>query len=214
MTAATWPWPEDMLDDKPPTAAASMPWPDALAAGRARAAEHYARKAKLGDQAVNYAHSIKIDAERLLGGFLRETEKNTGTRGQVSAFSGGTKAVPPGDAPTLADLGLSKKLSAESQATTPPCTVCGVVCETCTRHLDRLMRHRDTLLIWLSQGAELHLNASEYYFALGFAYEHIDERAQEVIEFDRHEHFLKRCDELRQASGVELERLINEWGAF
>lgn len=82
----------------------------------ASAAEHYARKAKLGDQAVNYAHSIKIDAERLLGGFLRETEKNTGTRGQVSAFSGGTKAVPPGDVPTLADLGLSKKLSAESQA--------------------------------------------------------------------------------------------------
>ena len=146
MTAATWPWPEDMLDDKPPTAAASMPWPDALAAGRARAA-----------------------------------------------------SMPQPDMLT---------------ATTPPCTVCGVVCETCTRHLDRLMRHRDTLLIWLSQGAELHLNASEYYFALGFAYEHIDERAQEMIEFDRHEHFLKRCDELRQASGVELERLINEWGAF
>ena len=127
-------------------AAASMPWPDVLAAGRAR-----------------------------------------------------TASMPQPDMLT---------------ATTPPCTVCGVVCETCTRHLDRLMRHRDTLLIWLSQGAELHLNASEYYFALGFAYEHIDERAQEVIEFDRHEHFLKRCDELRQASGVELERLINEWGAF
>ena len=38
----------------------------------------YARKAKLGEDAISYAHSIKISAEVLLGGFLKETEKRSG----------------------------------------------------------------------------------------------------------------------------------------
>lgn len=79
---------------------------------KASAAEHYARKAKLGEDAITYAHAIKIDAEVLLGGFLKATEKNTGAKGV------GPIAVPDGyhNAPTLEELGVTKKLSAEAQA--------------------------------------------------------------------------------------------------
>jgi len=38
---------------------------------KASAAEHYARKAQLGEDAITYAHAIKIDAKVLLGGFLK-----------------------------------------------------------------------------------------------------------------------------------------------
>jgi len=73
----------------------------------------YARKAQLGEDAITYAHAIKIDAEVLLGGFLKETEKNTGAKGV------GPIAVPDGyrnETPTLEELGVTKKLSAEAQA--------------------------------------------------------------------------------------------------
>ena len=42
---------------------------------KASAAEHYARKAKLGEDAITYAHAIKIDAEILLGQFLKTAER-------------------------------------------------------------------------------------------------------------------------------------------
>jgi len=38
----------------------------------------YARKAQLGEDAITYAHAIKISAEVLLGKFLKETEKRSG----------------------------------------------------------------------------------------------------------------------------------------
>lgn len=78
----------------------------------ASAAEHYARKAKLGQDAVNYAAGVKLDAERMLGQYLKQTPdapKGGDTRGN------GTKSVPLDAAPSLADLGISKKLSAEAQ---------------------------------------------------------------------------------------------------
>lgn len=79
----------------------------------ADAATYYARKAKLGQDAIYYAHAIKIRAEVLLGGFLRDGPKNEGERGR---FTGGTSRVPPRELPpTLADLGITKKLSAEAQ---------------------------------------------------------------------------------------------------
>ena len=80
---------------------------------KASAAEHYARKAQLGEDAITYAHAIKIDAEVLLGKFLKETEKNTGAKGV------GPIAVPDGyrnETPTLEELGVTKKLSAEALA--------------------------------------------------------------------------------------------------
>ena len=51
---------------------------------------------------------IKIDAQTLLGKFLEKTPKNEGARGI------GKSGVPPKN-PTLIDLGLSKKESAEAK---------------------------------------------------------------------------------------------------
>lgn len=80
----------------------------------AAAAELYARKAKLGEEAVTYAAGIKLDAERKLGEYLKRQPKNEGGRPEKT----GTReepvlATPP--PPTLAELGISKKLSAEAQ---------------------------------------------------------------------------------------------------
>jgi len=78
----------------------------------ASAAEHYATKARLGQEAIDYAHAIKIDAQAKLGGFLRDGPDAQGRR---------TDLVPKGnqvkkqDVPTREDLGLTKKESSESQ---------------------------------------------------------------------------------------------------
>jgi len=42
---------------------------------------YYAEKAKLGQEAIDYAHGIKIEAQRLLGEFLKHAEKATGAKG-------------------------------------------------------------------------------------------------------------------------------------
>lgn len=77
----------------------------------AAAAELYARKSKLGQQAIDYAFGIKIDAERMLGQYLKATpDSPRGVRPEL-----GTVGVPNSNAPSLAELGVSKKLSAESQ---------------------------------------------------------------------------------------------------
>ena len=74
----------------------------------------YARKAQLGEDAITYAHAIKIDAEVLLGGFLKQTEKHAGGRKKTPTHEVGvTDENAP---PTLEELGLTYKLSAEAQA--------------------------------------------------------------------------------------------------
>lgn len=56
---------------------------DAPAAKRvadmAHAAEVYAKRQKLSEEAIAYAHAVKIDAMRLLGEFLKREPKNKGT---------------------------------------------------------------------------------------------------------------------------------------
>jgi len=80
----------------------------------AAAAQYYAEKAKLGQEAIDYAHSIHIDAMRLLGGFLKTEPKATG--GQPYQKATGTQREPVEPAtPTLAELGLSKKESSAAQ---------------------------------------------------------------------------------------------------
>lgn len=82
---------------------------------KASAAKHYAMKAQLGQDAIDYAHAIKIDAERLLGGFLKAGPKNAGAAVEGIGKRGST-VEPRCDAPpTLADLGLTKKVSSASQ---------------------------------------------------------------------------------------------------
>lgn len=86
----------------------------------ARAAEIYARRQKLGDEAILYAHGIKIEAMTLLGEFLKVAEKAKGARGQLNGdvpkgkkVVGGSKSEPP--TKTLADIGISKKEASDGQ---------------------------------------------------------------------------------------------------
>ena len=77
----------------------------------ASAAQVYARKARLGEEVIAYAHEIKIEALRLLGGMLQATERAKGALKQGPV-------VPQenhGDVPTLSDLHLSKKESSVAQ---------------------------------------------------------------------------------------------------
>ena len=85
----------------------------------AAAAKLYARKHDLGKEAVAYAHEIEIRAEIKLGEILAVMEKNKGTEGQLRGkdSSGDTIRVSPeAITPTLEEIGVSLKLSAESQA--------------------------------------------------------------------------------------------------
>jgi len=77
----------------------------------ASAAEHYARKAKLGEESIASASAIKLDAERMLGRYLKATpDAPRGGRPDL-----GPASVPKSSVPTLASLGISKKLSSEAQ---------------------------------------------------------------------------------------------------
>ncbi len=74
----------------------------------ASAAEHYARKARLGEESIQYAHEIKVDAETLLGEFLAADTKRAkkGRPGKCSTEE---------HLSTLPKLGLSRKESSEAQ---------------------------------------------------------------------------------------------------
>lgn len=66
-----------------------------------------------------FTHAIKIEALAQLGRMLKDTPKNTGTKGVVQSgmkgATGGDKVEPPVTAPTLKDLGLDKKTSSMAQ---------------------------------------------------------------------------------------------------
>jgi phage N-6-adenine-methyltransferase len=79
----------------------------------AGAAKIYAKRQQLGEEAVQHARSIELEAMRRLGELLAETPKNTGAKGI------GPIAVPNMNRndliPTLSDLGVDKKISSLSQ---------------------------------------------------------------------------------------------------
>lgn len=76
----------------------------------AAAAEIFARRQKLGEEASDLALSIKVEALRKLGEMLTATPK---AKGEIRR---GTKTEPrENEPPTLAELGLSKKESAVAQ---------------------------------------------------------------------------------------------------
>jgi ParB family chromosome partitioning protein len=84
----------------------------------AHAAEIYAKRQKLSEESIAYAHAVKIDAQTMLGEFLARQPKNKGASGSKPAPGKltGTKREPVMDAtPTLASVGISKKESAEAQ---------------------------------------------------------------------------------------------------
>jgi hypothetical protein len=76
----------------------------------AAAAEIYARRQHLGEEAMDIALSIKVDALRKLGEMLQAAPK---AKGELLR---GAKSEPrENEAPTLAELGLTKKESAVAQ---------------------------------------------------------------------------------------------------
>lgn len=75
----------------------------------AAAAEIYARRQKLGDEAIDYAYAVKIEALRKLGELLKETPK------AKARFDGTSKEPSRNEADTLADLGIDKKISSIAQ---------------------------------------------------------------------------------------------------
>jgi hypothetical protein len=82
----------------------------------AAAAEIYAKRQQLGEEAIGIAHSIKLEALRKLGEMLKETPKNEGAKGLAGGGTRGSKKEPRVDeAPTLAELGLDKKTSSIAQ---------------------------------------------------------------------------------------------------
>jgi hypothetical protein len=78
------------------------------------AAEIYARRQQLGEEAITYAHAIKIEALAQLGALLKEMPKNTGAQGTGSNQY--KVRLPEGTtAPKLSDFGISKKTSMIAQ---------------------------------------------------------------------------------------------------
>lgn len=77
----------------------------------ARAAEVYAKQQKLGDEAIGYAHSIKIEALRRLGEMLKDAPKAKGGLPYQERSTG--SLVAPVE--TLAESGIDKKTSAIAQ---------------------------------------------------------------------------------------------------
>jgi site-specific DNA-methyltransferase (adenine-specific) len=83
----------------------------------AKAAEVYARRQKLGQEAVEYAHAVVIDAQTMMGELLKAGPKNTGAKGRRGGGTRGSKKEPRVDAPsTLSELGIGKKESSDAQA--------------------------------------------------------------------------------------------------
>jgi len=87
----------------------------------AAAAEIYAKRQRLGEDAIRYATEIKMEALRQLGNMLKETPRNPGVR-TAGKVMGSPIVVPPIDIPTLAEMGLDKKTSklAQDVASLPP----------------------------------------------------------------------------------------------
>jgi hypothetical protein len=84
---------------------------------KALALQEYGRRAK-DKRLVGDAKELQLYAEEKAGDLILERKaaglEAKGTRGQTSAFSGGSRSEPPG-APTLAELGIDKKLSVRAQ---------------------------------------------------------------------------------------------------
>lgn len=83
----------------------------------AHAAEVYAKRQKLGREAVDMAHAVVADAERLLGQFLKAgpTNKGAAAGGKKTGGSRSSYKEPRDDTPTRADLGLNKKESSTAK---------------------------------------------------------------------------------------------------
>jgi phage N-6-adenine-methyltransferase len=81
-------------------------------------AADWARRKGIGEEAVQYARSYALDAERKMGQMLIEAPKAKGTRERIERTEhGGYKVKPPSNdsPPTLRDIGLTKRDSSQAQ---------------------------------------------------------------------------------------------------
>lgn len=78
-------------------------------------AADWARRKDMGEEAIQYAQSYAFDAERRMGEMLAETERAKGTRLAGRDIGGHVVLPPRDDAPTLSELGLTKRDSSEAQ---------------------------------------------------------------------------------------------------
>lgn len=82
-------------------------------ADKAIAIKEYARQAKNKQLEIDAAE-IRIRAERRLGEMLKEMEKNKGAKG-IKPITGSKREPVKDTTPTLAEIGIDKKLSSRSQ---------------------------------------------------------------------------------------------------
>jgi 16S rRNA G966 N2-methylase RsmD len=80
-------------------------------ANMAEAVRVYAQRSGASLQVINHAQTYKLFAERKLGELLEKTPKNSGGRPQGKTGS----SREPVSAPTLRELGITKKLSVRAQ---------------------------------------------------------------------------------------------------
>ena len=77
----------------------------------AAAAEAYAKRQRMSEEAIGHAHAIRIDAMRLLGEFLARAPKANGKLKRGPAVP----AENHGEPPTLAESGITKRESFQAQ---------------------------------------------------------------------------------------------------
>lgn len=78
----------------------------------AHAAEIYAKRQHLSDEAIAYAHEVKIDAQRLLGEFLQDAGIHAGQPAKRIIPSENNSFSEP---PKLPDIGITLKESSQAQ---------------------------------------------------------------------------------------------------
>jgi len=79
-------------------------------------AGEWAKRKGMGEEAVQYCRGYALEAERRMGELLAETERAKGTAGAGRPKIGSNRTIPPNSqSPTLAELGVSKRESAEAQ---------------------------------------------------------------------------------------------------
>lgn len=79
----------------------------------ATAMEVYLQRTHASVEAVNRATEVRLLAERQMGEFLKAMPKNVGAKG--SKVTGSVKLPVKDPAPTLTDIGITKKQSASTQ---------------------------------------------------------------------------------------------------
>lgn len=86
----------------------------------AASAEVYARRQQLGEEAIAFAHRVKTEALARLGELLAAMPKAKGAPGPGRGKAGAPAGPAFTDTPTLADLGITKKVSMVAQQLSAP----------------------------------------------------------------------------------------------